>query len=58
MAAMGGGAYTEADFTGQQIVWGEGDMSPGAAAEVAALVAGGELRPVHLRATRPRDKPA
>ena len=25
---------------------------------IAALVAGGELRPVHLRATRPRDKPA
>ncbi len=37
---MGGGDYTEADFIGQQIVWGEGYMSPGGAAEVAALVAG------------------
>ena len=37
---MGGGDYTEADFTGQQIIWGEGYMSPGGAAEVAALVAG------------------
>ncbi len=37
---MGGGDYTEADFIGQQIVWGEGYMSPGGAAEVATLVAG------------------
>ena len=29
---MGDGDYTEADFTGQQIVWGEGYMSPGGAA--------------------------
>ena len=37
---MGDGDYTEADFIGQQIVWGEGYMSPGGGAEVAALVAG------------------
>ena len=40
---MGDGDYTEADFIGQQIVWGEGYMSPGGAAEVAALVAGLEI---------------
>ncbi len=37
---MSDGDYTEADFIGQQIVWGAGYMSPGGAAEVAALVAG------------------
>jgi len=37
---MSDGDYTEADFVGQQIVWGAGYMSPGGAAETAALVAG------------------
>ena len=40
MNAIDAGDYTEADFIGQQIVWGAGFMSPGGAGEVATLVAG------------------
>ena len=50
---MGDGEYTEADFTGQQIVWGEGYMSPGGAAEVAALVAGLDIEGRDVIAGKP-----